>query len=84
MEEEMALLNAMGTFKAVPLLPLGKNLVGVKWVLTIKKGTNGKPVRYKACLAVLGFSQRYSIRSEETFLPVMRIERLQLLLWIGA
>lgn len=42
---------------SVTSLPPGKNVVGCKWVFTIKYNSDGTIERYKARLVAKGFTQ---------------------------
>ena len=61
-------------------LPKGKNLVGCKWVFTIKYKVNGSIERYKAGLVANGYTQTYGIDYQETFAPVTKMNSIIVLL----
>lgn len=82
MEFELGQLRRMGTWELVPV-PDGKNIVGNKWVLRIKRDSQGDLVKYKARLVAQGFTQEPGTDFTETFAPVMRLESLRLILAIG-
>ena len=56
--------------------------VGNKWVFTKKFGANGELLKYKGRLVAKGCTQRPGYDYVETFLPVVRLETLQVLLAI--
>jgi hypothetical protein len=56
---------------------IGKNIIGCRWVFTIKNDAMGNPIKYKARLVAKGFSQQYSIDYNET---VARITTFRFLL----
>ena len=61
-------------------LPVGKKVVGCKWVYKVKTGADGSVQRYKARLVAQGFTQKYGTDFDETFCPVVRQESLRLLM----
>jgi hypothetical protein len=71
MLEEMDALEKNNTWELVNLPP-GKELVGCKWVYTVKHNPDGKVERYKARLVAKGYTQTYGIDYEETFATVLR------------
>ena len=58
----------------------GKNVIDCKWVYKIKRRSDGKIDRYKACLVAKGFKQRYGIDYEDTFSPVVKAATIRLVL----
>ena len=61
-------------------LPVGRKVVGSKWVYKIKTGSDGSLDRYKARLVAQGYTQKYSDDYDETFCPVVRMESLRTLI----
>lgn len=59
-------------------LPLGKPVVGRKWVYNIKTQADGSIEQYKARLLAQGFTQEYGINYEKTFAPVPYLISLDL------
>ena len=56
------------------------NIVGSRWVFTIKHDAEGHIVKYKARVVAQGFSQIHGVDFEETYAPVVRYDSLRLLL----
>ena len=50
-------------------LPLGKKVIGCKWIFNVKYKSDGCLDKYKACLVSKGYAQDEGVDSEETFSP---------------
>ncbi|GJU22548.1 putative ribonuclease H-like domain-containing protein [Tanacetum coccineum] len=61
-------------------LPIGKRVIGTKWVFKNKKDERGIVIRNKARLVAQGHRQEEGIDYEEVFAPVARIEAIRLFL----
>ena len=79
---ELQNLDRLGTFEVVDHLPKGKRALGFKWVHKVKM-ENGRPVKYKSRLTVMGCHQRAGIDFSETFSPVARLSALRLIIALG-
>ena len=79
MEVEMDALEKNKTWDLVEL-PLGKKLVGCKWVFTMTHKVDGSLEHYKARLAVKGYTQTYGIDYLETFALVEKMNVVRILL----
>ena len=55
MDEELSALHKTSTWELVPL-PLGKSVVGCRWVYKIKTNSNGSIDQFKARLVAKGYS----------------------------
>jgi hypothetical protein len=64
-------------------LPLGKFIVGCKWVYKIKSRADGSVEHYMAILVAKGFAQDYDIDYEKTFSPINRLTSVRCLLAIA-
>jgi hypothetical protein len=72
MDEELSVSHKIDTWDLVPL-PLGKSVVGCRWVYKIKTNSDGSIEQYKARLVAKGYSQQYGMDYEETFAPVAKM-----------
>ncbi|KAF9799647.1 hypothetical protein IEO21_10534 [Rhodonia placenta] len=68
MEEELARIEAMGTYELVEK-PKGANVVGCVWVLQKKRDENNEIAKFKARLCAQGFSQVHGIDYNQTAAP---------------
>jgi hypothetical protein len=81
MDTEMEAMRRTGTFGAAPVLrPVGRNVVGLKWVLHIKWQANREINKYKACLVACGFTQVQGVDYFETFSPTAKLSSLRTIL----
>ena len=83
MKEELDALPKNHTLDLVTL-PLGKSVVGCKWIYKIKTHSNGSIEHYKARLVAKSFTQEYEIDYEETFTSVTRISSVHAFLAVAA
>ncbi|RFU31137.1 hypothetical protein B7463_g5213, partial [Scytalidium lignicola] len=82
MDLEIKKLQALGTWEIGDLL-VGSNLVGYKWVFTVKYTLISLVDYHKAWLVAQGFSQTLGDDYLETFSSTMRLELLRVLLAIA-
>jgi hypothetical protein len=84
MDVEMEAMKRTGTFgnQLVPR-PIGRNVVGSKWALRIKRKANGEVDKYKARLVARGFTQVQGVDYFETFSPTAKLSSLRTILSIA-
>ena len=78
MDDEIEALEGNETFESVPP-PKGREVVGGKWVYTVKTGPD-KAETYKARYVAKGYSQIPGIDYHETFSPTARMSSIRVLL----
>ena len=83
MKEELDALSKNHIWNLVTL-PLGKSVVGCKWIYKIKTRFDGSIERYKARLVAKSFTQEYEIDYEEIFTSVARISSVRAILVVAA
>ena len=66
MIEEMDALTDNGTWDLV-CLPVGKKVIGCRWVFTVKVNLDGFVARLKARFVAKGYAQTYSVDYSDTF-----------------
>ena len=72
MKEEMDALEKNKTWDLVPL-PVGKKVIGCRWVYKVKFHANGQVEHYKTRLVAKGYAHTYGIDYDETFNPVAKV-----------
>lgn len=82
MSAEFDALTINHTWDLVPPQEL-QNVIGCKWVFTIKYLANGDLERYKSRLVAKGFHQQYGVDYLETFSPVIKSTTIRLVLEVA-
>ena len=83
MAEEMDVLYSNDTWELVAL-PLGKSIIGCRWVYTVKVGPDGQIDQLKARLVAKGNTQQYGSDYYDTFSSMAEIASVHLLLFMVA
>jgi hypothetical protein len=73
----------MKTFELMNLPP-GRHTLKAGWVHIVKRDANGMPIRYKACLIVKGYAQRYSINYANVFAHILHTNSWRILIALAA
>lgn len=83
MSREYDSLIKNGTWD-LELRPSNVNVIGSRWVFTIKRNERGEPVRYKARFVAKGFSQKFGYDVFETWAPVTTLTSIRCVLSLTA
>ena len=83
MNRERDSLNKNRTWDLV-LRPPNVNIIGSRWVFTIKRNERGEPVRYKARFVAKGFSQKFGYDVFDTWAPVTTLTSIRCVLSLVA
>ena len=83
MDKEIEALEVNNTWTLTPL-PLGKSVIGYKWVYRVKYLPDGTIERYKARLVAKCFTQKYGLDYSETFFPVAKLVSVRIVLSLAA
>jgi uncharacterized membrane protein YciS (DUF1049 family) len=79
MNEELDQIEKNNTWEMVQR-PVGKNVIGSKWIFKNKLNEQGQVIRNKVRLVCKGYAQIEGLDFDETFVPVARLEALRMFL----
>ena len=79
MDEEIKSIEKNQTWHLVAL-PIGAKKIGVKWIYKTKLNELGEVDKYKARLAVKGYTQEQEIDYTEVFAPVVRMNTVRMII----
>ena len=83
MIEEMDALTDNGTWDLVHL-PVGKKVIGCRWVFTMNVNPDGSIARLKAHLVAKGYAQIYRVNYSDTFSLIPKLTSIRLFISLVA
>ena len=81
MKSEIASIEKNATWELVDL-PIGKNVVGTKWIYEVKYHSDGTVEKHKARLVAKGFSQEEGIDYEEIFALIAKMTTIRAVMFL--
>ena len=83
LDSELASLIKAGTYSLVPR-PSTRTPIGNKAVMKVKRGPDGKIIKYKVRIVAKGYAQKPGIDYDETYAPVVRYSSLRMVIALAA
>ena len=83
MEKEYESIVRNSAWEIVPR-PVGKSVVGSRWICKVKQAADGSVKKYKARFVARGFSQIEGFDYEETFAPITQYSSIRTILSLSA
>ena len=65
-------------------LPVGKKVIGCRWIFAVKVNPDGSVARLKALLVAKGYTQTYRVDYSDTFSPIAKMTYVQLFISLVA
>ena len=65
-------------------LPVGKKVIGCRWIFAVKVNPDGSVARLKALLVAKGYTQTYHVDYSDTFSPIAKMTDVQLFISLVA
>ncbi|KAL9260160.1 Retrovirus-related Pol polyprotein from transposon TNT 1-94-like protein [Drosera capensis] len=79
MQKELESIEKNNTWTLTELPP-GHKSIGLKWVLKLKKESEGRVIKHKVRLVAKGYVQRQGIDFVEVFAPVAKLDTVRVML----
>ena len=79
----MQALDDNGTWNLVQL-PVGKKVIGCRWIFAVKVNLDGSVARLKARLVANEYAQTYDVKYSDTFSPVAKMTSIRIFISLAA
>ena len=79
----MQALDDNGTWNLVQL-PVGKKVIGCRWIFAVKVNLDGSVARLKARLVANEYAQTYDVEYSDTFSPVAKMTSIRIFISLAA
>eukprot|EP00833_Pecoramyces_ruminatium_P006451 jgi/Orpsp1_1/1180483/evm.model.c7180000073588.1 len=84
MDNEIMNLYDNHTFIYTKYVPSDGSIVPNGWVYTVKKDSDGRPIKYKARLVAKGYAQKYGLNYDKTYSPTLSIDGVKLIIALAS